>query len=617
MKKLKKSFILFYPAVLLLCLAFSFAAGAESSYFSGDFRYRILNNGTAEITEYTGANSEVEIPEAIDLLNVSALGAHCFSGNETLEKVSFPRSLVSIGSFCFAGCRNLAEAVIPDNVSFLGKNAFENCSSLEKISLSASLKTIGEGTFKNCLMLDGVTVPEGVASVEKSAFEGCLVLGKITFPKTLRRIENRAFFGCSRLGAIVLPDALEELGDLAFAETECAYVSCPPALKRVGYNPFFGAPLSYNQNLNGIYWGGWLIGYEDFPNGTDGEDIFIRKGTTGIAAHVFSPENEICSPYYLRSVMIPDTVKYIGESAFEKSRFSELRLPDSVLEIGDGAFQSCDYLKKITLSKNLRRIGSMAFANCGILTSVSIPDSVQSIGSNAFYRTFAVDSQKTAVKYIDGWVVAAPALQGRLTLKKDVRGICEDAFLSFEKELTVFKGAKHISSHAFGYCKSGGNYLKLKNFTLVCEKNSAAHKFALKNGLKFRIICLHENLSGWITDKKATASSAGSRHKSCLDCKKVIRTEKIPIKKCAAPVLSRAVKTKSGVKVTWKKTAGAKSFVVLRKTGKGKWKSIGTTTKTSFVDRKAKKGVKYTYTVRAKNAAGLSPYSKKGVSCKL
>ena len=51
MKKLKKSFMLFYPAVLLLCLAFSFAAGAENFYFSGDFRYRILNNGTAEITE--------------------------------------------------------------------------------------------------------------------------------------------------------------------------------------------------------------------------------------------------------------------------------------------------------------------------------------------------------------------------------------------------------------------------------------------------------------------------------------------------------------------------------------------------------------------------------------
>ena len=64
-------------------------------------------------------------------------------------------------------------------------------------------------------------------------------------------------------------------------------------------------------------------------------------------------------------------------------------------------------------------------------------------------------------------------------------------------------------------------------------------------------------------------------------------------------------------------TAGAKSFVVLRKTGKGKWKSIGTTTKRSFVDKKAKKGVKYTYTVRAKNAAGLSPYRKKGVSCTL
>lgn len=616
MKVLKKPLILFSATVFLLCLL-SFCAVAGNEYYSGDFMYTVLSDGTAEITEYNGANSVVDVPAAIDLLNVSSLGANCFSGNSTLEKIIFPRSLVSIGSGCFSGCKNLREAAIPNSVSLLGKGAFENCVSLEKITLSASIKSIGENTFKNCYMLDKVSVLNGVSSIENCAFENCYVLGRITLPKTLKRIGDRAFSGCGRLSDITLPDTLEELGDLAFAQTECAAVPCPSGLKKVGYNPFFAAPLSYNQNLNGIYWGTWLIGYEDFPDGTDDEDIFIRQGTTGIAAHVFSPENEICSPYYLRSIKIPDTVKYIGEGAFSKSRFAEIVLPDSLLEVGDRAFQSCGYLKKVTLPKKLNRIGSMAFANCALLASVSIPDSVRSIGSNAFYKTLAIDLQKTTVKYIDNWVVSPAAPKCNLTLRKETRGICEDAFLSFEGELTVFKGAKNISPHAFGYGKSGGKYQKLKNFTLVCEINSQAHKIAQQNGIRFKTFCLHERLSGWITDKKATASKAGSRHKSCLDCKKVIRTEKIPIKKCAAPELSKAVRSNGGIKITWKKTDGAKSFVVLRKTGKNKWKQIGTTKNRYFVDKKAQKGIKYTYTVRAKNSAGLSAYSKKGVSCTL
>lgn len=617
MKTFKKSFFLFLLNTAFFLFCFAFSAGAENAYFSGDFSYRILPDKTAEITAYTGQSETAEIPSTVDSITVSALGKGCFSNNETLKKVTFPRSAVSIGDYCFSGCKNLSAAVIPDSVSFLGKGAFENCTSLEKISLSSSLKSIGESAFKNCYMLDNVRIPQGVLSVEKSAFENCLVLGKLTFPQTLKRIEKAAFSGCSRLSRVVLPAGLEELGDLAFEKTECALVACPSGLKRVGYNPFFDSPLSYNQNLNGIYWGSWLIGYEDFPGGTDDEEIFIREGTTGIADRVFAPENALCSPYHLRAIEIPDSVKFIGESAFSNSEFSELTIPDSVLEIGNKAFENCAKLKKITLSKRLQSIGSGAFSGCLSLSAVTIPDSVKSIGKNAFYQTLALNAQKTTVKYIDGWVVSSLIPQCRLTLRKDTRGICEDAFSGFENELTVYKNTKHISPHSFGFLKSGTSYRKSAGFTLVCEKNSEAHKFALKNGLKFKIICLHENLSKWITDKKATASQAGSRHKSCLDCKKIVRTEKIPVKKCAAPVLLKAVQTENGVKVTWKKTAGAKSFVILRKTGNGKWKKIGTSKNRSFLDKKAKSGVKYTYTVRAKNSAGLSPFKKKGVSCKL
>ncbi|MCL2655311.1 MAG: hypothetical protein FWD65_06405 [Coriobacteriia bacterium] len=69
----------------------------------------------------------------------------------------------------------------------------------------------------------------------------------------------------------------------------------------------------------------------------------------------------------------------------------------------------------------------------------------------------------------------------------------------------------------------------------------------------------------------------------------------------APPKLSSALRYKKGysyVKVTWAKSTGASRYYVYRKTTGG-WVSMGYTTSTSFVDKKAKKGVKYTYAVRA------------------
>lgn len=66
--------------------------------------------------------------------------------------------------------------------------------------------------------------------------------------------------------------------------------------------------------------------------------------------------------------------------------------------------------------------------------------------------------------------------------------------------------------------------------------------------------------------------------------------------------------TKNGISVKWKKTVGAKDYIVLRKAKKGGWKKIGTTKKLTFVDKKAKKGQKYRYAVQAKNGKYVSGY---------
>ena len=93
-------------------------------------------------------------------------------------------------------------------------------------------------------------------------------------------------------------------------------------------------------------------------------------------------------------------------------------------------------------------------------------------------------------------------------------------------------------------------------------------------------------------------------------------------KTSTAPATVKLVGAKAvsgGIQVTWQKAAGAAQYRVYRKDATNtKWTALtSSATGTSYTDKTAKAGVKYTYTVRgiAKDGKTLSPdYNKTGVS---
>ena len=74
--------------------------------------------------------------------------------------------------------------------------------------------------------------------------------------------------------------------------------------------------------------------------------------------------------------------------------------------------------------------------------------------------------------------------------------------------------------------------------------------------------------------------------------------------------------TKSGPKITWSKVTGAKGYLVYRKTGSGSYSKIASTTSLSYIDKTAKAGTKYTYTVKAYNGSYASAYTGKAITVK-
>lgn len=133
---------------------------------------------------------------------------------------------------------------------------------------------------------------------------------------------------------------------------------------------------------------------------------------------------------------------------------------DKVTAIGSGAFSGNTSVKSVSVPSSVTQIGQEAFADCTSLSSVSLPSSLELIGIGAFYGC----SSLTAVSVPDG-----------------TKTISDEAFAqcSALKTVTIPSSVTAIASDAFDGCNS---------LTIRCEEGSAAHDFAVSNGITFSLI---------------------------------------------------------------------------------------------------------------------------------
>ena len=121
-----------------------FAATGEHTY--KNFKYRILDDNTAEICGYTGKNAVVTVPDCIDSKPVTSIGRTAFYSGK------------------------IKEVTIPNTVKNIKWWAFYGCESLEKINLNFGLKTVGYGAFMNCKNLKSVSIPMSVTQICDDSF---------------------------------------------------------------------------------------------------------------------------------------------------------------------------------------------------------------------------------------------------------------------------------------------------------------------------------------------------------------------------------------------------------------------------------------------------------------
>ena len=119
-----------------------------------------------------------------------------------------------------------------------------------------------------------------------------------------------------------------------------------------------------------------VSGAIEIPESVEYNDIVYS--VTAIGDSVFFNNSS------LTSVILPNTITSIGNSAFYRSSLTSVTLSDSLTEIGDWAFAMCSGLRvSISFPESLASIGTYAFYTSGI-TAVTIPESVTSLGNFAF-----------------------------------------------------------------------------------------------------------------------------------------------------------------------------------------------------------------------------------------
>jgi len=106
----------------------------------------------------------------------------------------------------------------------------------------------------------------------------------------------------------------------------------------------------------------------------------IRENTTVICDKAFS----YCTS--LKEVILPNSVKSIGESAFYNCKVMQnVTLPKLVTNVPHRAFCNCYALKKVSISEDTIEIGPESFQNCSTLEFINIPQSIEKIGDSAFF----------------------------------------------------------------------------------------------------------------------------------------------------------------------------------------------------------------------------------------
>ena len=102
-------------------------------------------------------------------------------------------------------------------------------------------------------------------------------------------------------------------------------------------------------------------------------DLSKVTGLSEIKCNGISEYNsKFSSCYYLKAIILPDTLQKLGDYAFTYCRYLEkIEISEGTLTVGDLAFYQCNNLSSVNIPKTVTTIGFGAFCYCSKLNSIN------------------------------------------------------------------------------------------------------------------------------------------------------------------------------------------------------------------------------------------------------
>lgn len=180
------------------------------------------------------------------------------------------------------------------------------------------------------------------------------------------------------LRRIILPNGIKRIGESAFSYVvNLEDVNIPSELQYIGPSAFEQCEKLKTDPLV-------------FPEGFEELDRAVFANCTSLTGKVVLPSTikEIGEAAFWRakisSINFPNGLEKIGDAAFYACRLKEVHLPNTCQDLANSAFKLNRELKEMHLPDGIERIPNKLANTCISLSHVNIPSSVKSIGKEAF-----------------------------------------------------------------------------------------------------------------------------------------------------------------------------------------------------------------------------------------
>ena len=268
-----------------------------------------------------------------------------------------------------------------------------------------------------------------VTSISEKAFYRSWQLTSVSIPNSILSIKSNAFTDCRGLTSITIPTSVTTIGEKAFENSGLTSIVIPGSIS--------------------------ILEIGTFSNCSNLTSVVILDGVTTIEDSAF----EFC--YKLESVLLPESITFIGDFVFAATEVHSIKLPKSLSYIGASSLKDCEEISidennpyfsifdeclfnkdkttlfkcpiqktSLTIPQSITAIEIFAFYNCKYLTSIIIPSNISEIKSSTFTycpRLASVTIEKGVISIEEYAFSECPNLTS-ITIPNSITSIGEKAF---------------------------------------------------------------------------------------------------------------------------------------------------------------------------------------------